>query len=223
MQREVLKELVEIFNKKPIYIGVGLESSNSYILRSYVNKPFTYNNQFKKCVKTAESVGAFVKHYVLLKPPFLTEKEAIDDAISTIKDAFDADCDIVSLNPVAVHADTLVDKLWKKGDYSPPWLWSVLNVLEQSQGFLKGKRRLICEIMAGGLPRGPHNCGKCDTKVLKEIEYFSKRGKFSPSFSNLYCECKDYWQFICESEGYLTRTGSISNHFRQDIKFNIPI
>lgn len=223
IQKEVLAELVTLFNNKPIYIGVGLESSNAYILQNYVNKPFTYENQFIKCVKNAKKVGAFVKPYLLLKPPFLTEQEAIEDAIQTIKDCFSAGCSIVSINPVCVHADTLVDMLWKKKEYSPPWLWSVLKSLEESTKYVPDEGILICEVMAGSLPRGPHNCGKCDERVLKEIEYYSLNQKFSPNKNNLNCECKDYWEFICKNESFLNRTVSISNHYRNEIYFNSPL
>ena len=216
MQIDVLKELKEIFHNKPIYIGVGLESTNAYILRSYVNKPFTFENQFIKCVKNADKVGAEVKAYLLLKPPFLTEQEAIDDAISSIRDAFQvSECKIVSLNPVCVHADTLVDLLWKKQEYSPPWLWSILEVLKECQQYVPENGKLICEVMAGGLERGPHNCGECDARVLKEIEYFSLNQKFSPAFEKLDCSCKADWQFYREREGFLARTTPFKKH-----KFN---
>ena len=206
MQIGVLKELKEIFNR-PIYIGVGLESTNAYILRSYVNKPFTFENQFLKCVKNTEQIDVHVKAYLLLKPPFLTEQEAMDDAINSIKDTFEqSQSKIASLNPVCVHADTLVDLLWKKQEYSPPWLWSVLEVLKRSQQFVPEDGKLICEVMAGGLERGPHNCGQCDSRVLKEIEYFSLNQKFSPAMDKLTCECKSDWEFYCRQEKFLART-----------------
>ena len=211
-QANVLEELVRIFNNKPIYIGVGLESSNAYILRSYVNKPFTFENQFLKCVQNAEKVGALVKPYLLLKPPFLTEEESLIDAINSIKDAFSSGCKIISLNPVCIHADTLVDMLWKKKEYSPPWLWSIIKVLEDTIEFIPEGGKLICEVMAGGLPRGSHNCGKCDIKVLKEIEYFSLHQKFSPAKNTLTCDCKSQWEFIIQNESLISRKSLIFSH-----------
>lgn len=206
MQISVLEELTKIFNNRPIFIGVGLESTNAYVLRSYVNKPFTFENQFIKCVQNAEKIGVQIKPYLLLKPPFLSEQEAIDDAIHSIKDTFQkSSCKVISLNPVCVHADTLVDVLWKKQEYSPPWLWSVLEVLIESQKFIPADGKLICEVMAGGLERGPHNCGQCDGRVLKEIEYFSLNQKFSPALEHLTCECKADWEFQCRNDILLGR------------------
>ena len=218
MQIQVLEELTHIFNNRPIFIGVGLESTNAYVLRSYVNKPFTFENQFLKCVQNSKKIGVYVKPYLLLKPPFLTEQEAIDDAINSIKETFqESDCKIVSLNPVCVHADTLVDVLWKKKEYSPPWLWSILEVLKQGKEYVPQDGKLICEVMAGGLERGPHNCGECDGRVLKEIEYFSLNQKFSPAFENLYCDCKSDWEYYCKNEAFLAR---ITPFLRHKHKFN---
>ena len=223
MQINVLRELKEIFNQRPIFIGVGLETTNGYILRSYVNKPFTFENHFMKCVQNARNVGAEVKAYLLLKPPFLTEQEAIDDAIHSIKDSFEvSDCKLVSLNPVCVHADTLVDLLWKKQEYSPPWLWSVLEVLKEGHQYVPEDGKLMCEVMAGGLERGPHNCGECDSRVLKEIEYYSLNQKFSPGLEKLDCSCKREWEFYRRQEGFLARTTPFLKHAYRKFD-NLPI
>ncbi len=212
-QIEVLQELIHIFTNRPIYIGVGLESTNTYVLRSYVNKPFTFENQFLKCVQNTERIGAHVKAYILLKPPFLTEQEAMDDSINSIRDTFEkTDCKIISLNPVCIHADTMVDLLWKKQEFSPPWLWSVIEVLKRSQKFIPDGGKLICEVMAGGLERGPHNCGQCDSRVLKEIEYFSLNQRFSPAIEMLSCDCKSDWEFYCNQERFLARTTPFISH-----------
>lgn len=223
MQINVLKELKEIFNQKPIFIGVGLETTNGYILKSYVNKPFTFENHFMKCVQNARNVGAEVKAYLLLKPPFLTEQEAIDDAINSIREAFEvSNCKIVSLNPVCVHADTLVDLLWKKHEFSPPWLWSVLEVLKQCHQNVPTDGKLMCEVMAGGLERGAHNCGECDERVLKEIEYYSLNQKFSPAIDKLDCSCKKEWEFYRKQEGFLARTTPFLKHTYRKFD-NLPI
>lgn len=210
MQLEVLKSLVEIFKGRKIFIGLGLESSNDYINRSYVNKSF-YFKQFVKCVENTFKVGAFPKAYLLLKGPFLTERESIQDAVQSIKDAFSTGCKIVSINPVAVHADTLINELFEKKEYVPPWLWSVLEVLKQAHPNVPTDGLLICEIMAGGKLRGAHNCGSCDSSVIKEIQYYSLHNKFSPRVNKLNCKCKREWKFILDNEALLSRTPPIFN------------
>lgn len=209
MQLHVLRELVEIFNGRKILIGLGVESSNDYINRSYVNKSF-YFRQVKGCVQNIFQAGAYPKAYLLLKAPFLTEQDAINDSIQSIKDVFDSGCKIVSLNPVAVHGDTLIDEMYKKKEYSPPWLWSVIEVLQRAHEFKPADGILMCEVMAGGKERGAHNCGLCDTRVLQEIEYYSLYNKFSPTIDKLDCICKNQWQFVLENEGLLSRLAPIS-------------
>ena len=213
LHKKELKELVDIIGGRPVWIGVGLETSNDYINHSFINKGFSFE-QFKMCVKNAEECGAHVKSYILLKPPFITEKEAIDDAVTSIIDSFKAGCKIVSLNPVTVHADTLVDALFKKRQYSPPWLWSVLEVLKQVAPHRPQDGKIICEPVAIGKERGPHNCGSCDQLVAQEIEYYSLYNEFSPAISELSCDknCKEIWEWILEKESFLSRLEPIPNY-----------
>ena len=105
-----------------------------------------------------------------------------------------------------------MDLLWKKKEYSPPWLWSVLEVLKQGEKYKPQDGKLICEVMAGGLERGPHNCGQCDARVLKEIEYYSLNQKFSPALNSLTCECKSDWEFYRKQEKFLARTTPFKSH-----------
>jgi radical SAM enzyme (TIGR01210 family) len=138
-----------------------------------------------------------VRTYVLLKPPFLTEAEAIADSIATINYASKVS-DTVSLNPVNVQKGTLVEKMWRNWSYRPPWLWSVLEVLKASSGRAK---RLVCEPTGGGRERGAHNCGKCDDAILSSIKAFSE----SQDPSRLgwpECSCREIWSGAKEIEGY---------------------
>ncbi|MFW9927847.1 MAG: archaeosine biosynthesis radical SAM protein RaSEA [Candidatus Thorarchaeota archaeon] len=213
LHKKELKELTDILQNRSLWIGVGLETSNDYINQSFINKGFNFE-QFLRCVKNATGCRVNVKSYVLLKPPFLTEKEAIEDAVQTIHDSIKAGCKIISLNPVTVHGDTLVDKLYKKRQFSPPWLWSVLEVLKRIAPYRPKDVKIICEPVALGKDRGSHNCGECDFLVGQEIEYYSLYNEFSPGLSKLKCpnSCADNWRWILENEGFLSRTSPIFFH-----------
>jgi radical SAM enzyme (TIGR01210 family) len=130
-----------------------------------------------------------VKTYVLLKPPFLSEKEAVNDCIQTAHDVSPF-TDVISLNPTNIQRHTVVEYLWKRGQYRPPWLWSVLQVLKQSKEF--ADVHVKCDTIAGGSPRGAHNCGSCDRTVLTAIEQFSLTQKQNV-MKNLTCSCKEKW------------------------------
>ena len=178
-------------------IALGLESSNDNVLRYSINKGFAVED-YEKATAVLNAKGIDVRTYVLLKPPFLTESEAIDDAKATI--AFAAkSSNTISLNPVNVQRGTLVERLWRNWAYRPPWLWSVLKVLHESDS--KGKR-LICDSTGGGKERGAHNCGKCDEVILDSIRAYSMTQDRS-RLGSPECNCREMWESIIDVESYV--------------------
>ncbi len=179
-------------------VAMGLESANDRVLEYAVNKGFTYAD-WRQTAETVRGAGFQVKTYVLLKPPFLTEEEALEDAVATI-DAAGGLSDAISLNPVAVHGNTLVEYLWKRDRYRPPWLWSVAAVLDQASARFDGQ--LTCAVVAGGKQRGAHNCGDCDAALLGAIEQFTVHGKHD-AFEGIRCSCREEWLDSRETGGFL--------------------
>ncbi len=178
-------------------IALGLESSNDNVLRYSINKGFTVVD-YAKATAVLDSKGIDLRTYVLLKPPFLTESEAIEDAKATI--AFAAKSSkTISLNPVNVQRGTLVERLWRNWAYRPPWLWSVLKVLRESDS--KGKR-LVCDPTGGGKERGAHNCGKCDEVILDSVRAYSMT-QDRLRLGSPECDCKEIWESMLDIEGYV--------------------
>ncbi len=178
-------------------VGLGLETSNDKIRKDCINKDFTFED-FTKAVKNAKKYDMQVKSYLMIKPPHLTEHEALQDAVKSAIDSARVGVSAVSLNAMNVQAATLVEYLWKQGKYRPPWLWTVLEIVMQSMDSISDTE-IICEPVAGGLQRGAHNCGKCDAKVMREIEQVIKFQDSSvariPS-----CSCRERWELIIEQE-----------------------
>src|SRR5207245_8349021 len=134
-------------------------------LRDALNKVWCLP-QHAKAAALCHEAGAAVKTYLLVKPPFLTEHESIEDAVRSGHDA-DPHSDTISFNPVNVQSHTLVDRLLRRGGYRPPWLLSVLDALERT-GELNA--HVKSHPTAGGMVRGAHNCGTCDRAVVNAIE-----------------------------------------------------
>jgi len=194
----VTKEKIESVLGKhdDIEVALGLESANDFVLAYSINKGFL-RKDFDRAAAILNGMDVPERTYVLLKPPFLTEAEAIADSISTI-DYVSKVSGTVSLNPVNVQKGTLVEKMWRNWSYRPPWLWSVLEVLKAAAGHSK---RLVCEPTGGGRERGAHNCGKCDDVILSSIKAFSA----SQDPSRLgwpECSCREIWSGAKEIEGY---------------------
>ncbi len=147
-----------------------------------------------------------LKTYVLIKPPYLTEKESIDDAIKTV-DKIKKITNTISFNPTNVQRKTFVNYLWQRKKYRPAWLFSVVEILKESKKiapdvFIK------CDIAGGGSIRGAHNCKNCDSKYLNAITDFSLNQN-TKVFKGLDCECKERWLDQLDLEGL--SYGSIVN------------
>ena len=192
--REKAKKIAERGN---IMVALGLESANNETLMKRINKGFKVEDY----VRAAEILKEFnipIKTYILLKPPFMSERQAIEEAIYSVEFA-SRYSEIVSVNPMNIQNYTLVEYLWRRGEYRAPWLWSVVEVLKRTANL---DADVVSFPTAGGKIRGAHNCGKCDEKVLKAIENFSLTQNLA-SLENLNCSCKERWKKIVNYEDYL--------------------
>jgi hypothetical protein len=180
-------------------IGIGLETTSDYIRENCINKNFTLED-FKKALKICRNSGVKVKAYLLVKPPFLSEREAIEDAIASAVDACKLGADRISFNPVNIQRATLVEYLWRKGEYSPPWLWSIAEILKSVKK--KMKIPVLSHPIAAGKQRGAHNCGECDSKVYYGIIDFSAEQNEEHLNLNCNCGCKEKWKAQLELEQF---------------------
>ncbi|QSG02390.1 archaeosine biosynthesis radical SAM protein RaSEA [Natranaeroarchaeum sulfidigenes] len=184
-------------------IAVGLETGTDRVRRDCVNKYFEFED-FIAASEEADAAGAGIKAYLLMKPPFLSESEAIEDMIRSIEKCAEY-AHTVSMNPCNVQRYTMVDELHFRGGYRPPWLWSVAHVLEETAD---ADAIVVSDPVGHGSDRGPHNCGDCDDRVQRAIKDFDLRQ--DPSvFGQVTCECERTWEAVVEREttfnGPLTR------------------
>ena len=186
VEEEYLEELKEN-NGLQIEVAIGLESSNNKILKHSINKGFTFEN-FLSASEVLKKLGIINKAYLMIKPPFLTEKEAIHDAINSAK-SIENIADVISFNPMTVHKNTLVEYLWNKGEYSPPWGWSIIEILKETVNL---RPDTICHPVAFGRSRGPKNCKSCNREIEKRILDFSMNNNVE--ILEYDCDCKKEWE-----------------------------
>jgi hypothetical protein len=178
----------------PCYTAIGLETTDDAIREKCIRKGFTFT-EYQQAARTARDAGAGVKAYLLLKPPFLTEREARDDIARSIA-TLTGHADLISLNPCTVQSGTMVEWLWQRGAYRPPYLWSVLQILEGAPV------HVTCDPVGGGYPRGPHNCGSCDRELVTGIRDYSlteDRGLLRALLKKE-CGCKGEWELVLDRE-----------------------
>jgi archaeosine synthase beta-subunit len=170
-------------------VALGLETTDPTVLARYVHKNAP-PSEYLAAGDRVRALGLRAKAYLLLKPPYLTEQESIDDVVRSIRVA-SAHFDALSVNPVHIQNGTVVEWLYHRGRYRPPWLWSVVAALEEGAA-ARGSARLVSFPTAGGRPRGPHNCGTCDAAVLAAIEEASLSQRFE-ALRDLDCACRAPW------------------------------
>ncbi|AGI48320.1 conserved hypothetical protein TIGR01210 [Thermoplasmatales archaeon BRNA1] len=196
---------------KSLTVALGLESSNEEVLRTCIHKGFTAA-QSKAAGETIKDAGLMVRTYLLLKPPFLTEGVAIEDAYRSAVFA-DPFSDEISINPLNIQHATYVERLWKKGEFRSPWIWSLIEVMKRLSGTVHS--RVISSPSGGGAQRGVHNCGSCDQAALAAVEKFS----FSqdPGDLAVTCECKSTWERYIRAERMLGTAADVSRPFDSDL------
>ena len=148
--------------------------------------------------------------------PLLTESAAIEDAVSSALFA-DGFSDEISVNPLNVQHGTMVERLWKKGEFRPPWIWSLFEVFRQLSG--KVGARVISSPSGGGSQRGVHNCGQCDRSALDAIERFN----FSQDISdlNVSCGCIEKWKLCMESGKILGTPADVERDFGNELMLKV--
>ena len=173
-------------------VAIGLEAYDDAVLRFHVNKGFS-TKTWRKAVKDLKSNGLRVKTYLIFKPPFMSEGDALTHTSKWLVDVAPLS-DEVSINPMNIQNRTIVDRLFRNREYRPPWLWSLVEMIEQTHDeTFNQDARIIVHPTAGGKIRGAHNCGSCDKHVVAAIERYSVSRNLA-EFKGLDCDCKAVWR-----------------------------
>ena len=196
---------------KNVTVALGLESSNPQVLRTSVHKGFTPDD-IKRAAELLKDNGLGVRTYLLLKPPFMTEEMAIKDAVASARFA-DPFSDEISINPLNVQRATYVERLWKRGEFRSPWIWSLIEVFRQLSGTVNA--RLMSSPSGGGAMRGVHNCGECDQRALEAIEKFSYSQDINDL--NVTCKCIPQWEAYKRSETILGSPADLERDFENEL------
>jgi archaeosine synthase beta-subunit len=202
---EMIGECVRIC--PDVEVALGLESANDLVLSKSISKGFTFAD-YERAAKTVLSAGATVRTYLLLKPPFLTEQEAIDDTLHSISKAAPYSR-VITVNPVNVQRRTRLERMWKNWAYRPPWLWSVLEVLSRAEA---GDSLLLSSMVGAGSDHGPHNCGKCDSDLISSIDGFNLT-QDKKKLDKCDCWCKSRWQETLSVEKFAIAPGDHEKFF----------
>lgn len=184
-----IKKLTQILGQqnKILEIGIGLETTNDKIRDLSINKGFTFDD-FKTAVEKIKKANAYTKAYLLLKPPFLTNKQAVQDMINSIDTLLKIkNVTTIGINVAAVHRGTLIEQLWKEGKYESASLHDVVKVIKYALENKKDKT-IALGLVGAGSPRGPRACKKCQAKILEALDLAIKE-QDPKHLEELDCDC----------------------------------
>lgn len=178
-------------------ICFGLESTNDKIRNQCIHKGMLYSD-FLKVFHNINDICS-VKVYLLIKPPFISEKHAIEDVISSVKTLISDGITIISYTPVAIQKNTLLEFLLQENLYRPVWIWSIIEINSQIKDLKLGNT----DIHLGGLDYYPEplqkafNCECCSDKLLNML--VANRDLTWDDF-DYRCDCYYQWRDQIENE-----------------------
>lgn len=204
---EVLRECCAALTGKIFEVAMGLETGNEKTRMNIINKGFS-NAEFERAVAIIQDLKSEYpvrsKVYLLVKPILTSEKEAIIDAIQSAEYAEQSGVDRISFCPSTIHKGTLMEMLWRKGSYQPPWIWSVMEIIRRVRSL--AKIPVIMDTAGFGTRRGPYNCKKCNS-ALKDMIIQSNITQTIPE--DFECECRSKWLAEVEYSGITGSPGSL--------------
>lgn len=186
-----IQPLVEALNGKRLVVAIGLECLTPAVLAQSINKGYT-KEDFERAVGWLKEVGAEVSVYVFLKPLFLTEREAIEEAVRTITYAQSLDPFEVALESGMVMPDTIMADEYAAGNYRPPWIWSTVEVVQRTHQF--------GPLQVGAFKEEPppiayprnYGCDQCGEHLERLLQDYSVSQQPN-ALLDYQCTCKQHW------------------------------
>jgi radical SAM enzyme (TIGR01210 family) len=117
-------------------VALGLETVHPDILPR-LNKRMTLDD-YARAADFLLSQRCHVRSFILLRPPFLDERDGIDWALRSLEYAFDRGARCCSVIP-ARGGNGIMERLEEAGAFSPPRLTSLEVVLEEGLNLKRGR------------------------------------------------------------------------------------
>ncbi len=212
--RGELDALSGFVGQKKIAIGIGLETSSDLIRKYSINKGFDFSS-FTQASQILHEHGALVIAYLLLKPPFLNEKQALDDCLKSISDSYKSGADLVDVSLLRVYPNTILSWLFERKLYRPPWLWTAVRLLKE----LPDEFKRSTAVATWGIPpyseNLPYNCPKCSETINWYLQMWrlTRNRELLDAAFNFDCACKSTWENEIGNEG-----GSLHKTFEENYK-----
>ena len=117
-------------------VAMGLETAHEPTL-ARLNKQMTLAD-FESACRLLQKQHILIRCFVLLKLPWSTEQEGIEQAIQSVRFAFDCGVSCCSVIPVRA-GNGMLDQLQQAAQFEPPKLSSLETVLRETLSWQRGR------------------------------------------------------------------------------------
>lgn len=117
-------------------VALGLETSHTETLAA-LNKQMT-TSDFAQACRQLTSDRILIRAFILFKPPWTTELQAIERTLDSVRFAFDCGVSCCSIIPVRT-GNGYMEQLQLSGHYEPPKLSSLESVMATTLAWQQGR------------------------------------------------------------------------------------
>jgi hypothetical protein len=161
-------------------VAMGLETAHPEVLQR-LNKHMTLE-MFVGSARFLEKNEIDLRAFVLVKPPFMREEEAVEWAVRSLEFAFESGATAASLIPTR-GGNGAMDELAAAGDFSPPALRTLETALDRGVRLHKG--RVFADLWDAEAWPG---CGACRDRRIARLKAMNLEQRI---FEAVVCEiCK---------------------------------
>ena len=191
---EKLQAAKSILKEKKIQVAMGLQSWNDAVREQAINSTCTKKG-FLTAVQLLKEVGYSAQVFLMFKPPFLTTEESINDLVNGVIELNKIGINDPILCPMRISKNTVVDVLFKEGNYIPPTLWQLIRSIELIHKKVPNTKCRVAISCLTGLDGinsiRTMSCPKCFSSIVKSLMTYIHSHKIS-LLESLDCECKNH-------------------------------
>lgn len=174
-------------------------------------------SEFTTAAARLLATGSLVTANILLGAPFLTEREAINDAVRSVRWALENGAYMCVLFPSNVKDWTLQHWLWERGLYNPPSLWSYIEALYVLGPDILERVGLskFAVPKSEHYPCVPQTCPACYEGVVSKLNGFVDHGDFmllEEARQETPCGCRSSWEVVTASATTTLQTRIIDGY-----------
>lgn len=183
----VLEPFVAALGDVRLEIGIGLQSADALVRETLVNTRISQIS-FERALAVMKRLGVTPKVYLMVKPPFLTDGEAVTDVVQSVDYLTGLGVEGMTLCPTRVSRNTVAWELWQAGLYQPPNLWTLVDVVRRVHERLAV--RVACVNLRGTDFESvfPDACERCADRVVDALMRFGETG--DPGDLPADCSCR---------------------------------